>query len=124
MGQLKQRKIALSLRAISNTNEYANKACKKEIDKLNNSKEVCSCNICMSNKDVVCVGSNKGMEKWKCTCSLHEKAVYFSTSTSYEAIEIYRKKIVDNLCLFTHTNSVIDGIELYNETSKYFVKSI
>lgn len=101
--------------------EYANKECKREIDKINESKIICSCPECKKNKYVKCVGTNQGMRKFSCNASSHKKRG-FSTSTSYESIEIYRTSMIRSLCLLTHTNSNVKGIQLNNETSKYFVE--
>lgn len=102
--------------------EYANKECKRSLDKINNSKIICSCPECKINRHVKPVGSNKGMKKFVCSNPRHNKSVYFSTSTSYEAIEIYRETMAKNLCLLAHTNSNLKGVTLYNQTSKYFVE--
>lgn len=122
MGIFKYRKKILKIRRIGETMEYANKECKREIDKLNNSGNICSCPICKSNEHVKYVGTNKSVRKFRCSSPSHVRKVYFSTSTSYEAIEIYREAMVRNLCLLTHTNSNVTGIRLYNESSKYFVE--
>lgn len=122
MEKFKQRKRTLKIRKISETMGYANKESEKKINKLNKLKQLCSCPICKTNKDVKSCGSNKGMNKFCCDNSNHKKPFYFSTSTSYEAIEIYRDTMAKNLCLLAHTNSTINGTRLYNETSKYFVE--
>lgn len=122
MGVFKQRKKRLKIRRIKETMEYANKECKREIDKLNGSGSICSCPYCKSKEHVKYVGTNKGMRKFICSGTAHSKKAYFSTSTSYEAIEIYREAMIRNLCLLTYTNSNVKGIRLYNETSKYFVE--
>lgn len=122
MGVFRTRKRILKIRRIKKTMEFANKECKREIDKKNNSGEICSCPICKSKEHVKYVGTNKGMRKYRCDRPLDHKQRYFSTSTSYEAIEIYREAMVRNLCLLTHTNSNVRGIRLYNESSKYFVE--
>jgi len=116
------RKRVLKIRQISKTMEYANKECKRHIDTLNCSGQLCCCPICKSNKNVTYVGTNKGTRKFVCDNPHHERRVYFSTSTSYEAIEIYRETMAKNLCLLAHTNSNVRGITKYNETSKYFVE--
>lgn len=102
--------------------EYANKECKRELNNLNNSGKICSCPYCKSNEHTECVGSNKGIRKFKCSSPHCQKKPYFSTTTSYEAIEIYREAMVRNLCLLTCNNSDVDGIRRYNESSKYFVE--
>lgn len=122
MGVFKKRKKRLKIRRIKETMEYANKECKKELDKLNNSRVICSCPECKSNEHVKPVGSNRGMRKFVCSNPEHDKSAYFSTSTSYEAIEIYRETMAKNLCLLAHTNSNLKGVTLYNQTSKYFVE--
>ena len=122
MGIFRTRKRILKIRKIKKTMEYANKECKREIGKLNNSDNICSCPYCKSKEHVECVGTNKGMKKFRCDAPSHNKKAYFSTSTSYEAIDIYREAMARNLCLLTHTNSNVLGIRLYNESSKYFVE--
>jgi hypothetical protein len=122
MEKFKQRKRTLKIRKISETMGYANKESEKKIDKLNKSKQICSCPICKKNSDVKLCGSNKGINKFRCNNLNHIKPIYFSTTTSYEAIEIYRDTMAKNLCLLAHTNSTINGTRLYNETSKYFVE--
>lgn len=101
---------------------YANEDCHKQIVQLNSSQKLCSCPECKSNENVRFTGTNKGVNKFVCNNPKHEKPVWFSTSTSYEAMEIYREKLVQNLCILTCTNSVVNGIRRYNETSKYFVE--
>ncbi|RLG91887.1 hypothetical protein DRO37_09675 [Candidatus Bathyarchaeota archaeon] len=122
MGVFKQRKLRLKIRKIKDTIKYANEDCHKDILKLNNSQKLCACPECKSNENVRYTGTNKGMNKFVCNNPKHERSVWFSTSTSYEAMEIYREKLAQNLCLLTCTNSVVKGIRLYNETSKYFVE--
>lgn len=120
--KFKPRKKILKIRKLKDSMEYANKECKKQIDELNDSGTTCSCPFCKSNEHVTCRGSNKGNRKWVCSNPIHAKDKYFSTSTSYEAIEIYRETMAKNLCLLVQTNSNIKGIRQYNETSKYFVE--
>jgi len=122
MGIFRTRKRILKIRQIKEKMGYANKECKRELNKLNNSGAICSCPYCKNKERVKCVGSNKRMKKFKCSSPTHNNKVYFSTSTSYEAIEIYREAMVRNLCLLTHTNSDVLGIRQYNESSKYFVE--
>ena len=122
MGVFRTRKKILKIRKIKKTMEYTNKECKRELDKLNNSGSICSCPLCKSNEYVKCAGTNKGTKKFTCNAPSHNKKTYFSTSTSYEAIEIYRESMARNLCLLTHTNSDVLGIRKYNESSKYFVE--
>lgn len=102
--------------------KYANRFCHEQISKLNCSKKNCSCPECKSKEYVKNAGSNKGMKKFVCMNPCHEKKVYFSTSTSYEAVEIYRNCLTEILCLLVQTNAMINGITSYNETSKYFVE--
>ena len=73
MGTFRKRKITLKIRKIKETMEYANKECKREINKLNNSDNVPSCSHCKSNEHVKCVGSNKGTKKFRCDCPAHHK---------------------------------------------------
>lgn len=120
MGILKQRKQTLSIRKISETIGYANKEADKRITKLDKSKELCSCHTCKSKEHVTYTGTNKGRKKF--VCRNHRKPIWFSTSTSFEAIKIYQDVLVDNLCLLVQTNSTVGGIQGYNETSKYFVE--
>ncbi|MBC8484423.1 MAG: WYL domain-containing protein [Bacteroidetes bacterium] len=122
MGTFEERKMPLKIRAINDTMKYANEECKRQIDLLNQSKSLCSCSICKSNQHVRCTGSNKGNRKFICESPEHDRPVNFSSTTSYEAIEIYRNTMTLNLCLLAHTNSTIEGTVLYNETSKYFVE--
>lgn len=120
MGILKQRKIRLMIRKIKDTIEYANEDCHRQIEHLNHSEKLCACPECKNNENVKYTGTNKGVKKF--VCDNHKSQVWFSASTSYEAMEIYRSKLVDNLRLLANTNSVVRGITLYNETSKYFVE--
>lgn len=122
MGIFRTRKRFLKIRRIKKTMEYANEDCQRQIKKWNDSQQLCSCPKCQSNEHVRCTGTNKGMRKFVCNNPKHKGSVWFSTSTSYEAMEIYRQKLAENLCLLTHTNSVVNGIRAYNETSKYFVE--
>lgn len=122
MGKFKTRKMPLKIRAINERMEYANMECKRELDLLNQSKHICSCPHCKINGHVKCVGSNKGNRKFICTSPNHETEVHFSTSTSFEAIELYRNIMSKNLCLLAQTNSNVQGTALYNETSRYFVE--
>ena len=122
MGVFKTRKKILKIRKIKTTMTYANKECKRETDKLNKPGIICSCPYCKSKEHVKYVGTNQGIRKFTCNNPSHSKKACFSTSTSYEAVEIYREAMINNLCLLTHTNSSVKGIRLYNETSKYFVE--
>lgn len=122
MGALRKRKKGLTIRKIQKGMRYANKVCHDQISKLNSSKKKCSCPECKSKKYVKNGGSNKGMKKFVCMNPCHEKKVYFSTSTSYESIGIYRNCLTEVLCLLVQTNAMIRGITDYNETSKYFVE--
>ena len=121
MGQFKKRRKVLKIRQIGETMEYANKECKQQLDKINSSQKLCCCPLCKNNSHVTKVGTNKGINKFICHNPEHEKK-WFSTSTSYEAIQIYRETMIKNLCLLAQTNSSVKGITLYNETSKYFVE--
>jgi len=122
MGVFKQRKIPLSIKGISNIFECANKKCRKEIIDINSSKDICSCPECESNEYVKYTGTNKGMKKYFCKNPVHDRSIWFSASTSYEAIKIYQDVMAENICQLTKTNSCINGIQEINETSKYFVE--
>ncbi len=122
MGIFRQRKRILKIRKIKKTMKHANKECERELDKLNRSDTVCSCPYCKRNEHVKYVGTNNGTKKFRCDASSNHKQRCFSTSTSYEAIEIYREAMARNLCLLTHTNSDVCGIRQYNESSKYFAE--
>jgi transposase-like protein len=122
MGVFKQRKIPLSIKGISNIFECANKKCRQEIIAINNSKDICSCPECKSNQYAKYTGTNKGMKKFICKNPVHDKSIWFSTSTSSEAIKIYQGVMAENICQLTKTNSCINGIQEINETSKYFVE--
>jgi transposase-like protein len=122
MGALRKRKKGLTIRKIRKGMKYANKVCHEQISKLNCSKKNCSCPECRSKEHVKNAGSNRDMKKFVCTNPCHEKRVCFSTSTSYEAVEIYRNCLTEILCLLVQTNAMINGITRYNETSKYFVE--
>ena len=102
--------------------KYANRFCHEQISKLNSSKKNCSCPECKSKKYVKNAGSNRGMKKFACMNPCHEKKVYFSASTSYDAVGIYQNCLTEILCLLVQTNAMINGITNYNETSKYFVE--
>lgn len=120
MGKLKQRKQPLTIREIQNKIKHVNELCKEPIRKLNESDIIPSCPECKSNKNAKCMGSNNGIRKL--ACFGHDKVVNYSTTTSYEAIEIYRDLIIENLCVFACTNSTVGGIMNYNNSSKYFIE--
>ena len=120
MGDLKDRKQPLAVRAFTDAIKDTNKNCYNYIRQLNMSKNLLSCPICINTANVKYTGTNKGIRKF--VCSAHEKSCHFSTTTSFEAIEVYRNDLAKNLCLLALTNSKIDGIVNYNETSKYFVE--
>lgn len=122
MGVLRERKKGLTIRKIQKGMKYTNKICHEQISKLNCSNEICSCPECRSKEYVKKAGSNRGMRKFVCSNPGHGKRVCFSTSTSYEAVEIYRNCLTEVLCLLAQTNAMINGIIRYNETSKYFVE--
>ena len=122
MGMLRDRKKPLTVKKIQKGMKYANRTCHEKILKLNSSKKNCFCPRCKSKEYVKNTGSNRGMKKFVCMNHCHGKKVYFSTSTSYDAVEIYRGCLIETLCLLVQTNSVIRGITNYNETSKYFVE--
>jgi len=128
MGIFISRKIPLAIRHTKNIGSAksaiscANKAVEQKIIELNCHKGLCSCNECKSNEYTKYNGTNRGMRKFCCTNSAHKMPVYFSTSTSYEAIKIYQETMAGALCQFIKSNSIIKGIEELNETSKYFVE--
>lgn len=122
MGILKPRKQPLSIRKVRTAMEHANKECHKQIVRLNNSQENCACPKCEAKEYVVSRGTNRKIRKFGCDNPCHKKRVCFSTSTSYEAIEIYREAMAKNLCQLVKANSVIGGINDINGTSKYFVE--
>lgn len=123
MSILKQRKRLLKIRKISDTIGYTNKVCRNKIIQLNESTITnCSCPICKSKEYVTYKGTNRGMRKYICNNPFHGKGVWFSTSTSYEAMEIYREVLTDNLGLLVLTNSKVNGIISYKETTKHFVE--
>jgi len=99
MGILKQRERRLMIRKIKDTMSYANKECYEEIIQLNNSSKICSCPECKSPKYVKYTGTNRGIKKFCCNNPIPKKKVWFSVSTSYNAMEVYRKKLIENLCL-------------------------
>lgn len=122
IGILKNREKRLAIQQTNEAFKQANISSSKKITELNNSSKVCSCPECKSNEGVAYTGTNKGTRKFVCKNKLHKSAVWFSTSTSYEAMEIYREKLAENLCLLAQTNSTIKGITGYNECSKHFVE--
>ncbi len=122
IGTLKTRKKRLAIQQTREAFKQANIASGKKIAELNNSSKICSCPECKSNESAVCTGTNKGIRKFVCKNKLHKNAIWFSTSTSYEAIEIYRTALAENLCLLAQTNSTVKGITGYNECSKHFVE--
>jgi hypothetical protein len=122
MGILKQRKRLLAIRQIKDTMEYANKQCHARVLKLNNSNTICSCPKCKTKKYVLCTGTNNRTKKFKCVNPIHGKPVWFSTSTSCEAMRIYQQVMIENLCLLAKTNATVGGAVDYNETSKHFVE--
>jgi hypothetical protein len=122
MGILRNRKKPLTIKKIQKGIKYANKTCHEKILKLNSSEKICSCPECKSKEYVKNAESNRGMKKFVCMNPSHGKKVYFSTSTSYDAVEIYRDCLIETLCLLVQTNAMIRGITNYNETSKYFVE--
>lgn len=122
MGDFNQRKIPLCIKGIKDVFECANKKCREQIIDFNDSENLCSCHTCKSNEYVRYTGTNNGMKKFVCNNPNHEKSVWFSTSTSHEAIKIYQDTMVENICQLTKTNSCINGIQEINETSKYFVE--
>jgi len=122
IGILKTRKKRLTIQQTNETFKQANIASGKKIGELNNSTKICSCPECKSNEGVIYTGTNKGKRKFVCRNKLHKSAIWFSTSTSYEAMEIYRTALAENLCLLAQTNSTFKGITGYNECSKHFVE--
>ncbi|KXA89106.1 hypothetical protein AKJ62_03750 [candidate division MSBL1 archaeon SCGC-AAA259D14] len=73
-------------------------------------------------EEVTYTGTNRGRRKFKCSNPSNEDCGYFTTSTSLEAIETYRKVMVENLTTLLQANSVVDGIRELNETSKHFIE--
>ncbi len=122
IGILKTRKKYLIIQQTREVFKQANIASSRKIKELNNSSNVCSCPECKSNESVTYTGTNKGTRKFVCRNKLHENAIWFSTSTSYEAMEVYRTALAENLCLLAQTNSTVKGITGYNECSKHFVE--
>lgn len=121
MGILRKRKIPLAIRKGAN-DEYPNKKSYRSIKELNESGDIPSCHTCKSSEHVRPNGSNKGNRKFICDNPLHERPIYFSTTTSYEAILIYCWAMIENLCLLACTNSKTDGITKFDESSKYFLE--
>ena len=122
IGVLKTRKKRLVIQQTHEAFKQANIASGKKINELNNSSTVCSCPECKCNDAVAYTGTNKKKRKFVCRNELHERAVWFSTSTSYEAMEIYQEALAENLCLLAKTNSTVNGTIGYNECSKHFVE--
>jgi len=122
MGTLEQRRKPLTIRKVTETMAYVNKACEDLIRHRDDSGVLYSCPICETSDYVVCTGTNRGKRKFKCVSPSHDKDRYFSTSTSFEAILIYQDVMTKNLALLLKTNSVVDGIRDLNETSKHFVE--
>ena len=121
MGVLKARQRPLSIRKIRGTIRYANGQCERKIAALDCSKGLCSCPTCENNEHVVYKGTHRGRRKFACHNPNHDP-VYFSTSTSFEAIEFYQDAMAENLALLMQANTVVDGIRKLNETSKHFVE--
>lgn len=122
IGILVERKQLLRIVKCSETLKYANIISAKKIQELNNASKICSCPECKSNEDVTCTGTNNGKRKFVCRNPIHGSGRWFSVSTSFEAMEIYREAMTEILCLFAQTNSTIKGITDYNECSKHFVE--
>ncbi len=120
MGLLKNRIRPLSIRQVSRTIKYANKECHEKIKELNNSQAICSCPECKINEHVKCTGTNHGKRKF--VCNNHEKNIWFSTSTSYDAIEIYRNAMTANLYQLLRGNAIIKTTGEINDSSKYFIE--
>jgi len=122
IGILTIRKRHLFIQQTQEIFKQANIASGKKIRDLNESTQICSCPTCKSSEHVKYTGTNKGIRKFVCRSDSHAKSVWFSASTSYEAMEIYRDALAKNLCLLVQTNATVNGITDYNECSKHFVE--
>ncbi|KXA97137.1 hypothetical protein AKJ38_01870 [candidate division MSBL1 archaeon SCGC-AAA259I14] len=112
----------MTIRKVKEAMKYANKVCEEKISELDGSDELCTCPTCESLEHVSYTGAYRGRREFECSNPSNEDCGYFTTSTSLEAIETYRKVMVENLTTLLQANSVVDGIRELSETSKHFIE--
>jgi len=67
-------------------------------------------------------GSDRGVRKFKCKNSAHEKQRYFTTYTSYNAQELFYNFTIEGLAFLTTEGGSYEGISQYFHTSKYLLE--